>query len=73
MQKWEYTVEEYLKEYQLNNLGAEGWELVAVTCNGYGTPEVFYLKKDLTTSKSKCQIRTLPTNQKILTNSCGLR
>lgn len=45
MQKWEYSVEKNLKEYDLNELGQRGWELVAVTCNGNGTPEIFYFKR----------------------------
>lgn len=46
MQKWEYNVEENLSESDLDQLGEHGWELVAVTCNGNGTPEVFYLKRE---------------------------
>lgn len=45
MQKWEYLVEESLEDYRLDKLGEQGWELVAVTCNGNGTPLRFYFKR----------------------------
>jgi hypothetical protein len=45
METWEYLVKENLDESDLDNVGEDGWELVAVTCNGNGTPEVFYFKR----------------------------
>jgi hypothetical protein len=45
MQKWEYLVEENVSNYDLDGYGERGWELIAVTCNGNGTPEVFYFKR----------------------------
>lgn len=30
MQKWEYKVTGWLNEAEMNQLGADGWELVAV-------------------------------------------
>lgn len=45
MQKWEYRVEECLGDYQLDKLGEQGWELVAVTSNDSGSPLKFYFKR----------------------------
>lgn len=45
MQKWEYKVVVRVKDDELNILGAEGWELVAVTFNEYGQPSAFYFKR----------------------------
>jgi hypothetical protein len=41
--QWEYKIVAESDKIPLNNLGAEGWELVAVT-NG-GAEEVYYFKR----------------------------
>jgi hypothetical protein len=40
---WEYRIAPDLSETDLNRLGEEGWELVAVGADG--TSPVFYLKR----------------------------
>ena len=45
MQNWEYIVHQRLSDYLLNQLGAEGWELVAVTTTETGSPAYFYFKR----------------------------
>jgi len=45
MQKWEYKVLDAANENQLNELGAEGWELIAVTIDSYNGVRRFYLKR----------------------------
>ena len=45
MHKWEYLIQEGLSEYKLSMFGEQGWELVAVTCNGNGSPVYFYFKR----------------------------
>jgi len=35
--QWEYKIEYSPKEKKVNQLAAEGWELVAVGSEGYGT------------------------------------
>jgi hypothetical protein len=49
MQKWEYKViRGELSEDQLNTLGAEGWELIAVTGTSAGYFDVYtYLKRQI--------------------------
>jgi len=49
MQKWEYKVlNGGLSEDELNKLGAEGWELIAVTGTGTQYYEIrTYLKRRL--------------------------
>jgi len=45
MQKWEYLVEENVSNYDLDQYGERGWELVAVTFNDCGSPQFFYFKR----------------------------
>lgn len=45
MQEWEYKIAESLDESDLNELGEDGWELVAVTSNDSGSPLYFYFKR----------------------------
>jgi len=45
MQKWEYKVMNQLSEAGLNKLGAEGWELVAITFDDSGRSRIFYFKR----------------------------
>lgn len=46
MQKWEYLKKTYISdEYDLNKLGEQGWELVAVTFNENGSPQEYFFKR----------------------------
>lgn len=42
-QQWEYKIVAESEKIPLNNLGAEGWELVAVEMSG--TEEVYFFKR----------------------------
>ena len=46
MQKWEYMSKSGdLDDFDLDELGENGWELVAVTSNEFGQPGTFYFKR----------------------------
>jgi len=47
MQKWEYLKVKSPTTAQMNELGQEGWELVAVTFNAPGSAVSFYFKRPL--------------------------
>jgi hypothetical protein len=41
--QWEYRIVNEMEKIQLNDLGAQGWELVAVEMNG--AAEVYFFKR----------------------------
>ena len=43
--KWEYHVQTELDAKRLNNLGEQGWDLVAVTPREQGEGRTFYLRR----------------------------
>ena len=48
MQKWEYKiVEKTISESQLNELGKDGWELVAVAIKATWIGHFFYFKRPI--------------------------
>ena len=50
MQKWEYTiVEKSISESKLNELGKDGWELVAVVMKTTLLGHLFYFKRRVDT------------------------
>jgi hypothetical protein len=67
MTKWEYRTEGVRfgdsSEDRLNELGAEGWELVAVTLHESGARSL-YLKRPITIKQAKVAIPYEPTRSK---------
>jgi hypothetical protein len=45
MQKWEYLVKTNLSEVELNALGAQGWELIALSHTDSGMPHRYFFKR----------------------------
>ena len=48
MQRWEYKIEEYLSEDSFNDLGDEGWELVAIAATMASAQYIFKRAKTQT-------------------------
>lgn len=47
MQKWEYLIAKDLTQEKINSLGAEGWELVAVTSSSVTGKLFYYFKRPI--------------------------
>ena len=48
MQKWEYKVTDILSENELNEIGLQGWELVAIfAVSSYGASSSLVFKRPI--------------------------
>lgn len=63
---WEYSVQEYLQEADLNKIGAEGWELVGVAT--HGTIPTFYFKRPVADLRERV---TLDHRQRFVAAAAG--